>query len=252
MFTNKTTYSSIPFEVEDFEADFKCKQHEATSTHPSIISTLVVSLLATVGGFMCIFLAGKFSSPNVVYIPYIFLPYSSKSPQQLGSLLINRTYYAAPGTGGAPQPVFGLYNAIKMPLPTNSWAENMFVGTTNSSVNNIFQIPYVIDTAGSLTGAQVHAVFMTASSTAVITNYIATHGVTLSGLEIYPQEYRLVPPRYSEDASPESMPSGQAVSFVWQGKARDGKSTFFAHFTRGSPYLTTEYRQVIYTSPELF
>jgi hypothetical protein len=180
---------------------------------------------------------------------FVFRPYSTADPADIGLLVVNRSAYASQsvGTGGTPEPVFGFYEDIGMPLPTNNWAENMFVGSTNSSTNNIFQIPDVIDTNGPITGAQIHAVFMTASDTSMITNYIANHGVTLGALEVSDQEYRVLPPSYPDSDEALWMPSGQSVSFQWTpNHSIDGY--FRAHFTRGSPYMTVEYKD---TSPVL-
>lgn len=252
-----TTYSSIPLVIEDSDWEsLELKQSAAEGKSGShILRLTVIRLLAA---SICITLiATSFyslynsklmnsSSPGVTKA-FVFRPYSTVDPAEIvGLLTVNRSSYASQstGTGGSPEPVFDIYETVGMPLPTNNWAENMFVGTTNSSVNNIFQIPNVIDTAGPITGTQMHAVFQTASDTSMITNYIADHGVTLGALEVSGQEYRVLPPSYSKGKEPLSMPSGQSVSFQWSARQSDSNDAYLrVLFSRGSPYMTMEYSE---------
>jgi hypothetical protein len=65
-------------------------------------------------------------------------PYSSMDPLELGLLPAIR-YNSKPGEIFA-----NLYN---VPLPTNSWCQNLLLGATTSPENRVFQVPFIIDTA---------------------------------------------------------------------------------------------------------
>ena len=68
-------------------------------------------------------------------------PLSFVDPETLGFIAIDRPEVSMPG------PIFGDLLLAKVPLPTNSWCENLFLGDTNTaSMNRVFQLPYVIDT----------------------------------------------------------------------------------------------------------
>jgi len=70
-------------------------------------------------------------------------PFSSLDPRSLGILEIDRAESSRPGR------VFGDLRHMHIPLPTNSWCKNLFLGFTNESPNNnVFQLPYVVDAAG--------------------------------------------------------------------------------------------------------
>jgi hypothetical protein len=249
-----TTYSSIPLCIEDSDCESLELESAVTGkwgapiprqTCIRILAALICTALVATSFSSLYNSKLTSSSSSGVTKAFVFNPYSTIDPAQIvGLLLVNRSSYASQsaGTGGSPEPVFGIYENVGMPLPTNNWAENMFVGTTNSSVNNIFQIPNVIDTAGPITGTQMHAVFQTASDTSMITNYIADHGVTLGALEVSGQEYRILPPSYSKSKEPLSMPSGQSLSFQWSTRSNSINDPYLrVLFSRGSPYMTMEY-----------
>lgn len=69
-------------------------------------------------------------------------PYSVVDPTSLGVISIDRSVLSKPG------PIFDsiLKKDPTVPLPTNSWCENLFLGSTKGPTNKVYQLPYVIDT----------------------------------------------------------------------------------------------------------
>ena len=68
-------------------------------------------------------------------------PLSLTDPESLGFIAIHRPEVSMPGA------IFGDLLLAHVPLPTNSWCENFFLGQSNTaSMNRVFQLPYVIDT----------------------------------------------------------------------------------------------------------
>ena len=69
-------------------------------------------------------------------------PYSVVDPTSLGLHAIDR------GVSSKPGPIFDsiLKKDPTVPLPTNSWCENLFLGSTRGPTNKVYQLPYVIDT----------------------------------------------------------------------------------------------------------
>ena len=68
-------------------------------------------------------------------------PLSILDPETLGFLAIDRPPISMPGL------IFGELLEKNVALPTNSWCENLFLGSSNTeSTNRVYQLPYVIDT----------------------------------------------------------------------------------------------------------
>ena len=82
-------------------------------------------------------------------------PLSILNPESLGFLAIDRPPISMPGL------IFGELLEKNVALPTNSWCENLFLGTsTTESTNRVYQVPYVIDTEvhgnSSTQGVETH------------------------------------------------------------------------------------------------
>jgi endoglucanase Acf2 len=72
-------------------------------------------------------------------------PYSIVDPVSLGFLSADRPQETRPG------PIFSnLVNDSWVPLPTNAWCQNLLLGTYSQIENQVFQVPYVVDTAGPI------------------------------------------------------------------------------------------------------
>jgi hypothetical protein len=82
-------------------------------------------------------------------------PLSILNPESLGFLAIDRPPISMPGL------IFGELLEKNVALPTNSWCENLFLGSSNTeSTNRVYQVPYVIDTEvhgnASTQGVETH------------------------------------------------------------------------------------------------
>ena len=97
-------------------------------------------------------------------------PYTVADPMDLGFKGINRFGIHKPG---------GIFDAIlrkdpTVPLPTNSWSENLFLGDTRGPTNKVFQLPYIVDTdthEGSRQGLDTHPAHVQANDRMVMMTY---------------------------------------------------------------------------------
>jgi endoglucanase Acf2 len=105
-------------------------------------------------------------------------PFSITDPKELGFVTIARPQISQPG------PVFDLlhdpvsiaadysYKPSK-PLPTNTWYQNLLLGKSNNNIENkVFQVPYILDTAGGVPGIRTHAAHVQANDRAVMVSYL--------------------------------------------------------------------------------
>lgn len=92
-------------------------------------------------------------------------PLSMVNPETIGFIAIDRPKVSMPG------PIFGDLLLKNIPLPTNSWCENFFLGNTNTaSMNRVFVLPYVIDTddhGGNQQGVNTHPAHVQANDRTV-------------------------------------------------------------------------------------
>ena len=90
-------------------------------------------------------------------------PFSTVDPTDLGFIAIDRYDISKPGL------IFGDLLTRQIPLPTNSWYENFLLGFSNTDPENkVFQVPYVLDTAGPIPGMRTHATHVQANSRAIM------------------------------------------------------------------------------------
>ena len=136
---------------------------ESTSSRQLIGDRMKWILLALSTGVICLLVS--FASypgvaiPRHVKVPVEGLaisseypPYSVVDPRSLGIKNIERPEVSRPGE------VFGKMLETGVPIPTNSWCENFLIGgNINDESNKVFQVPYVVDTAGSISGLRVHS-----------------------------------------------------------------------------------------------
>ena len=97
-------------------------------------------------------------------------PFSYVNPVDLGFLPVNRPLSSRPGeilsnlvtkdsVSGAPL----------TPLPTNAWYQNLILGSSNTDPENkVFQVPYVVDTAGVIPGVRTHPCYLEANDRTVL------------------------------------------------------------------------------------
>lgn len=90
-------------------------------------------------------------------------PFSTVDPTTLGVLGTERPWISRPGK------VFGDLVDKDLPLPTNSWFQNFLLGSGNDEDGNkVFQVPYILDIAGSITGIRTHACHVQANDRMVM------------------------------------------------------------------------------------
>ena len=207
-----------------------------------ITSVIIGAILLSIGATLNI--KPILSMGSIVKkVPFSWKPFSIVDPRSLGTafLAVNRTDNTEPG------PAFNDLVLSNVPLPTNNWAENLFLGSATSSQSIVFPMPYAIDTAGNITGIRTHALFLTASTSAVISNYEAPNGVTLGADENFNPQFLVVDTVDDEaeavgriilvlEWTPESV-SDDVPYHVYE-KIEEGDDASNAETTRGprSPY----------------
>jgi len=97
-------------------------------------------------------------------------PFSYVNPVDIGFQPVNRPLSSRPGeilsnlvtkdsVSGAPE----------TPLPTNAWYQNLILGASNKDPENkVFQVPYIIDTAGVIPGVRTHPCHLEANDRTVL------------------------------------------------------------------------------------
>lgn len=133
-----------------------------------------------------------------------------------------------------------------VPLPTNSWCENLFLGPSSSLENNhVFQVPYIIDLAGIIQGPRTHPTRVQANDRAVMMTYEPLNGVSLGAVEQFEPQHQVV-----------DYPSMARLAIVlqWDSDTRllnggRGGPAMRSPIVRGSPYTTMEY---VSATPRIF
>lgn len=144
-FANETT----PLKQIDFDMSVPAIPHvsipqQGNRSKNKRKALMMFCIVSSIIAIIWVALRSSGSSPRIDE-EYLFQsePFSFLDPRSLGILEIDRPVSSRPGK------VFDGLRYMHIPLPTNSWCESLFVGTTSESANNnVFQLPYVIDAAG--------------------------------------------------------------------------------------------------------
>eukprot|EP00599_Poterioochromonas_sp_BG-1_P009041 CAMPEP_0173139988 /NCGR_PEP_ID=MMETSP1105-20130129/4598_1 /TAXON_ID=2985 /ORGANISM="Ochromonas sp., Strain BG-1" /LENGTH=938 /DNA_ID=CAMNT_0014052849 /DNA_START=75 /DNA_END=2891 /DNA_ORIENTATION=+ len=162
-------------------------------------------------------------------------PFSTVDPTTLGVLSTERPWISRPGK------VFGDLVNKDLPLPTNSWFQNFLLGSGNDEDGNkVFQVPYILDIAGSITGIRTHACHVQANDRMVMMTHDMANGLTLGAVENLPQS-----PIVHSQGTPAF--SKLAIELEWstdafrQRQQNAGSSAMRAPIVRGSPYTSVLY-----------
>ena len=100
-------------------------------------------------------------------------PFSVVNPMEIGVIGIDRPHFSRPG------PIFDKVLEKKIPLPTNSWLESLFLGETTWGPNNrVFQVPYIVDTGGYIQGVRAHPAHVQANNRQVEMTFESRNGLT--------------------------------------------------------------------------
>jgi len=168
MFKNYEEELDVPITSTCFNnSDVQDAGKQGSKRHPIVLTSLILfSLIILVVLFfnstdkshellMKTASAGTWSSAKVA-------PFSTVNPDSIGFTSYDRRT-AKPG------PVFAKMFDTGIPLPTNSWYENFLLGIeTNSEQNVVFQVPYILDTAGKIPGIRMHPCYVQAFSKQVM------------------------------------------------------------------------------------
>lgn len=93
-------------------------------------------------------------------------PFSIVDPTTIGVIGIERPSISLPGKA------FGNLVDKDIPLPTNTWFENFMLGPgDDENGNKVFQVPYILDTAGPIAGVRTHACHVQANDRMVMVSF---------------------------------------------------------------------------------
>ena len=132
-----SAYQSLPITDANAEVidDGRRKQIATVSAVVCIVSIVLVASI-------CCFSTARINSPILLPAAKI-VPFSSADPRDLGFKSINRS------AASQPAKIFADLRNQRIPLPTNAWCENLFLGDcTRDTASNAFQLPYIVDTSG--------------------------------------------------------------------------------------------------------
>jgi endoglucanase Acf2 len=162
----------------------------------------------------------------------LFAPFSTLDPRHLAFSGVTRP-------DATPGHAFGSLTKKNLPLPTNSWSQNLMYGAKlNGPDNKIDQIPYIVDTNGPTPGLRTHGTVVQANDRMVMTIFEASDGMALGAVEKVDALQTIVPfPAFGR----------LALTLNWnkiEDPAADGAETYARMRTpivRGCPYTTMEY-----------
>ena len=162
----------------------------------------------------------------------IAVPFSTVSPASIGFRSIDRPQSSSPG------PIFKNFINRQIPLPTNSWCENFFLGNSNTGHDNkVFQVPYILDTAGPTQGIRTHSTHVQANDRAVMMTYELENGLTLGAVEPFSLQHEIM-----GDTS--NAIARLAIVLEWKSEAfkRTGTGARMSSpIVRGAPYTSMQY-----------
>ena len=127
---------------------------------------------------------------------------------------------------------------------TYRWYQNLLLGSTVNEQNKVFQIPYIIDTAGPISGMRAHHGHVESLDRMVIETYEPDNGITLGGVESFGHHTVRAPskkvPRLTKLAI--ELEWKHSV-WTWFGTT---KPKMRAAIVRGSPYARYRYTPLPY------
>lgn len=159
------------FSVPSFRGSYSMIPDEdnVVSKKSNTLAILLVSCLVVGAGLGTFFLSSSQEKPVDLGAAWSSkaAPFSTFDPRDLGFLGLQRPDESKPGA------VFGDLSKDSHPLPTNSWYENFLLGAAYSGQENkVFQVPYILDTAGPIAGVRTHPCHVQADSRSVMVRYL--------------------------------------------------------------------------------
>eukprot|EP01038_Epipyxis_sp_PR26KG_P009986 gene9986-13436_t len=159
-------------------------------------------------------------------------PFSVVNPSTLGIVVTERPQSSRPGA------VFGDLLKAHIPLPTNSWYENLLLGSISTdSENKVFQVPYILDTAGYIPGIRTHPAHVQANDRTVMMTYELENGLSLGAVEPFLEQHTV-----RSQGTPAI--SKLAIELEWKSdqlKKTGRGPSMRTPIVRGSPYTSMIY-----------
>lgn len=174
-------------------------------------------------------------------------PFSNVDPASLGFISALRPSASVPGAVFGDTYVSG--SDSNKPLPTNAWYQNLLIGSTVDEQNKVFQIPYILDTAGPIPGIRTHHGHVQGNDRMVIQTYEPDNGVTLGGVEAFTHHTVHAPSKQVPRLTKLAIEL-QWSARTWETWFQGGPGVFMrSAVVRGAPYSSMEY---IASTPRLF
>eukprot|EP01041_Mallomonas_annulata_P000931 gene931-1807_t len=147
------------------------------------------------------------------------------------------------------------FGNLQAPIGTNLWSENLFLGTEKSDqATTAYQIPYIIDTIGPITGLRTHSPEFYSTGHSFFMDYDRKNGITVGAVEEFFNETIVI-----KDGS---KFTSLAVEVEWKSKNPGEITSMRSPIVRGSPYITMKYinatphiyvqRPLAYESPVIY
>jgi endoglucanase Acf2 len=156
-------------------------------------------------------------------------PFSNVDPISLQFLEADRPDVSMPG------PALTVVSTSHTSLPTNSWCQNLMIGSGEHDENRVYQVPYVIDVASSITGIRTNPIHIYADSTQVMVQFEANNGLTLGA-----SESNVFQTQHQIQADADDSICSLFLDLEWASQS-DPSVKMNAHIARGSPYSSMMY-----------
>lgn len=174
------------------------------------------------------FLSAIYSALRVVGASDTHAPFSNVDPKTLSFAVASRPSISLPGT--ATLEVQKYYSS----LPTNSWCQNLIIGEGDKEENRVYQVPYVVDVAGTIRGIRVNPSHIYSDPNQVMVQFEAPNSMTLGAVEndIFTSQHEVF-------ADGSTSICSLFLSLQWTSSNQ--ASRLEAHIARGSPYISMVY-----------
>jgi hypothetical protein len=169
----------------------------------------------------------------------VALPFSTVNPEEL-VIGIDRPLVSRPGAIFDKVPHNLAANNRRIPLPTNSWLESLFLGDiTWGPSNRVFQVPYIVDTNGYIQGVRAHPAHVQANSRQVEMVFESRNGLTLGAVERFSPQHHLL---HDNSLHPHGVARLSAV-LEWSRspsliEPQQKVPSMRAAIVRGAPYMS--------------
>jgi endoglucanase Acf2 len=182
-----------------------------------------------------------------VILPLLAAPLSILSPEDdVGLPGIDRAADAL------PSPIWGETKIGSLPLPTNSWYQNLVshqAADTPNESTKAYTVPYIIDTAPTnhLAGVRIHWPVMQANEKNMQMVYDASNGLSLGTKQTYKSETTSETTSTTTTTTPHSsshytVDQDEELSLLGVSLTWGENNSMRSPIVRGMPYTTMQYR----------